>query len=310
MKFLEETPDFICSPSDVNYVCYSDTDSIYINAEPLLRHLHPLFDEMLEEEKDDALEQIALKCQDAITESYGNLAKEAFNAPKHRLEMKTEAVIRSAYFRATRRYAQWITKKEGLKVEELDIKGLEFKKSNFPPLLRDFFMEILDNILKGTPQSEIDDKIKEFRLKFLNINLPFTDLGNPTSVKTLNDYIERKPKAGEIFSLIKKGAPAPVKAAIKYNDLINLWGLSKEHTPITPGDKIKWVYLKPNLYYIEALAFLDWDIPPKILGFIEENLDRQKTFDSILLNKLENFYDDLGWVLSLNENKHKFFNND
>ena len=33
--------------------------------------------------------------------------------PTHRLEMKTECVIRSAYFRKTRRYAQWITKQEG-----------------------------------------------------------------------------------------------------------------------------------------------------------------------------------------------------
>ena len=39
--------------------------------------------------------------------------------------MKTECVIRSAYFRATRRYAQWITKQDGMEKEILDIKGLE-----------------------------------------------------------------------------------------------------------------------------------------------------------------------------------------
>ena len=44
--------------------------------------------------------------------------------------MKTECVIRSAYFRATRRYAQWITKQEGIEKETLDIKGLEFMKAN------------------------------------------------------------------------------------------------------------------------------------------------------------------------------------
>ena len=50
--------------------------------------------------------------------------------------MKTEAVIRSAYFRAPRRYAQWITKQEGIAKEVLDIKGLEFKKANFPTYFR------------------------------------------------------------------------------------------------------------------------------------------------------------------------------
>jgi hypothetical protein len=41
---------------------------------------------------------------------------------------------------------------------------------------------------------------------------------------------------------------------------------------------------------------------------MEEYADRQKIFDSILLNKLEGFYDDLGWSLSLNPYRSVFFN--
>ena len=68
------------------------------------------------------------------------------------LEMKTECVIRSAYFRATRRYAQWITKQEGIVKESLDVKGLEFKKANFPPVLGKFFHKTLVDVLKGEQQ--------------------------------------------------------------------------------------------------------------------------------------------------------------
>ena len=46
MKHLEDTPWWICDPEDTNYVAYSDTDSIYIHAEPLLKHLYPDFNEM------------------------------------------------------------------------------------------------------------------------------------------------------------------------------------------------------------------------------------------------------------------------
>ena len=35
MKHLEDTPWWICDSEDTNYVAYSDTDSIYIHAEPL-----------------------------------------------------------------------------------------------------------------------------------------------------------------------------------------------------------------------------------------------------------------------------------
>ena len=62
--------------------------------------------------------------------------------------MKTECVIRSAYFRATRRYAQWITKQDGMEKEILDIKGLEFMKTNFPKVFNDFFYDILQRIPK------------------------------------------------------------------------------------------------------------------------------------------------------------------
>jgi len=308
MKHIEEVPWWICDKEDVNYCAYVDTDSNYFNAEPLLRHLYPNFDEMGVEEKDDALEKVALQYQDIITEDYDRLARDCFNVNEHRLEMKTECVIRSAYFRATRRYAQWITKQEGIAKETLDVKGLEFKKANFPPILGDFFREVLVDVLKGSTQTEIDERVKIFRKQILDGSIPLTKLGNPTSVKTLNKYTERKARAGEMFSTLAKGAPASVRATVKYNDLLRFWGLDKEHSYIVQGDKVKWVYLKDNPYKIDGIAFLDFDLPEKINTFIEQYADRRKIFESILLNKLEGFYDDLGWKLNLNPYRNTFFN--
>ena len=308
MKHLEDTPWWICDPEDTNYCAYVDTDSNYFNAEPLLRHLYPNFDEMSEEEKDSVLEKEALKYQDIITNDYDRLAKDCFNVNSHRLEMKTECVIRSAYFRSTRRYAQWITKQEGIKKEKLDVKGLEFKKANFPPVLGDFFKQTLVDVLKGAKQNEIDDRVKLFKEEIISGKIPLTQLGNPQAVKKLNFYMERKARAGEMFSSIGKGAPAAVKASIIYNDLIRFWKLNNKHTYITQGSKIKWIYMKPNPYQIEAIAFLEWDLPEKIRIFMEEYADRKKIFESILLNKLEGFYNDLGWTLSLNPYQKMFFN--
>ena len=308
MKHIEEVPWWICDEGDINYCAYVDTDSNYFNAEPLLRHLNPDFDNMGIEEKDNALEKISLQYQDIITEDYDRLARDCFNVTEHRLEMKTECVIRSAYFRAPRRYAQWITKQEGIAKETLDVKGLEFKKANFPPILGDFFREVLVDVLKGATQPEIDERVKIFRKQILDGTLPLTKLGNPTSVKTLNKYTERKARAGEMFSTLAKGAPASVRATVKYNDLLRFWGLDKNHSYIVQGDKIKWIYMKDNPYKIDGLAFLDFDIPEKIRTFIEQYADKKKIFESILLNKLEGFYNDLGWTLNLNPYRNTFFN--
>ena len=323
MKHLEDTPWWICDPEDNNYCAYVDTDSNYFHAEPLLRHRFPNFDEMSDKEKDTELEKIAIEYQDIITNHYNNVAKDVFNINQfkwfdkpHWLEMKTECVIRSAYFRATRRYAQWITKQEGVEKETLDIKGLEFQKANFPPILGEFFHKALVDVLKGAKQDEIDDRVKAFKKQILDGTIPLTKLGNPTSVKQIGKHQGKPAKAGEIFSQFnhvenraghKLGAPAAVKAAIRYNDLLRFWKLDTKHELITNGTKIKWIYLKNNPYQIEEIAFLDYDIPEKIHTFIEQYADRKKVFESILLNKLEGFYSDMEWTLNLNPYINQFF---
>jgi DNA polymerase elongation subunit (family B) len=305
---LETTPWFIANKEDENYCVYVDTDSNYYNAEPLLRYLYPNFDEMEEEERDTKLEKIALKYQDLITEYYSTLAKEAFNIQDHRFEMKTECIIRSGYFRATRRYAQWITKKEGVSKDDLDIKGLEFMKANFPKIFGDFFKDVLQRVIKGAPKTEIDELLKTFRTKVLSSDTDITILGNPTRVNTLDKYIASKSKVGEMFSIVAQGAPASVKAAIKYNDLLAFWKLDRQHSKIVQGDKVKWIYLKDNPYKIEALAFLDFDIPEKIRILLNEYADKNKSFETILESKLQGFYSDLGWDLNLNPYRNLFFN--
>tara|TARA_B100000674_G_scaffold98594_1_gene71364 strand:+ start:2703 stop:3638 length:936 start_codon:yes stop_codon:yes gene_type:complete len=300
MKHLEDTPWFICDKEDTNYCAYVDTDSNYFNAEPILLHLFPDFESLPDKEKDNRLEKVALAYQDIISEDYDRLAKECFNVKKHRLEMKTECVIRSAYFRATRRYAQWITKQEGIENETLDIKGLEFMKANFPPILGDFFNKILEQVLKGETKDNILNQIKDFKKEIISGKIPLAKLGNPTSVKKLDKYQGTKARAGEMFTEILKGAPAPVRAAIRYNDLLKLWQLDKKYNLITMADKVKWIYLKDNPYKIDGLAFLDYDIPKKISDFLNIYADRQKVFESILLNKLEGFFGDLEWSLDLN----------
>ena len=300
MKHLEETPWWICDEGDENYCAYVDTDSNYFNAEPLLLKLYPNFEELQAEEKDDILEKVAMKYQDVINEDYDRLAKECFNVTEHRLEMKTECVIRSAYFRATRRYAQWITKQEGIAKESLDIKGLEFMKANFPPILGSFFNDILQQVLKGEEKASILDQIKVFKKQILDGTIPLTNSGNPSAVKKLEKYSGKNARAGEMFTEILKGAPAPVRATIRYNDLLRLWQLDKKYNLITQADKVKWIYLKDNPYKIEALAFFDYEMPEKVNDFLNAYADRQKVFNSILLNKLEGFFSDLQWSLDLN----------
>jgi hypothetical protein len=173
-------------------------------------------------------------------------------------------------------------------------------KANFPPILGEFFHNILQQVLKGEGKPSIIEQIKVFKKSILDGSIPLVKLGNPSAVKKLNKYSGKNARAGEMFTEILKGAPAPVRAAVRYNDLLRLWQLDKQYNLITQADKVKFIYLKDNPYKIEALAFQDYDIPEKINNFLEAYADRQKVFDSILLNKLNGFFSDLSWSLDLN----------
>ena len=261
------------------FICVNKINSNNSDFQDIFNQLYFYFKltkKLNEKEKDGIEEKEEMKYQDLINEDYDRLAKECFNVTEHRLEMKTECVIRSAYFRATRRYAQWITKQEGIAKESLDIKGLEFMKANFPPILGSFFNDILQQVLKGEEKANILDQIKVFKKQILDGTIPLTKLGNPSAVKKLEKYSGKNARAGEMFTEILKGAPAPVRATIRYNDLLRLWQLDKKYNLITQADKVKWIYLRDNPYKIEALAFQDFDIPEKVNDFLNDPVNNKE----------------------------------
>lgn len=303
MKKLEEVPEYICKDGDVNYVSYIDTDSNYIYALPLLKKLYPNFEQMSSDERDDKLEEVAFKYQHIVNKHYDTLAKECFNVDSHFLKIKTECTIRNAYFRCIRRYAQFITKKEGLKKDVLDFKGLEFTMTSFPKVLGNLFEEIINDILYGKSEQECNQKIEAFKKRIFDGEISWRQLSVPYSIQTMAKY----PTVGKIptlpISKCAKGTPIAVKSAIYYNDLLKHWGLSKMHAEIVPTDKVKWIYLKKNPYGIDTIAFLDYDLPEKIIEFIDEYFDAKELWNSLVINKLEGLYGDINWQLNIGQEK-------
>jgi hypothetical protein len=67
-------------------------------------------------------------------------------------------------------------------------------------------------------------------------------------------------------------------------------------------------YLKENPYRIDVIGFNGHSDPPEIMDFIEKYIDRDGLFDSVLKNKLEGIYQDLGWGMPVfNKKINKFF---
>jgi len=291
------------------YVKGSDTDSIFITAESILiKKYGDDYEKILSEDQIiSQVKEIALIFEKKLNYFLSKRTKELLNVKDNKIEFKTETIIKRVYWAGKRRYAQHIVDKEGLKVNEVDMKGLDIMKSNFPPLFRDFGKTLIEKIIFGEDKLKIDEYIIKFRESLSDID--WKKLLKPTGLKKLKEYIESPPLSGEIFSRLKKKCPINTKAAIWYNDLLKFKKLDKQYPMFQIGDKMYIAYLKNNPYKIEVLGFNGYSDPPEIKEFINTFIDRGQMFDSVLKNKLENLYLDIKWDFPIfNKTILKFFN--
>jgi hypothetical protein len=288
------------------HIIASDTDSIFINLEPLLVKEYPNIDLNDRDSTIEKIQELKKKIEPPLNEYQSLLAKKILNSDKHFFDLKSESIIQAAYWSGKRRYAQHIVNKEGVTVDELDVKGLDLMKSNFPPLFKKFGEHLINEIMFGKSKIDIDKQILDFRTELRTID--WRQILKPTGLKKMREYIASPPRAGEIFSTLGNKCPINTKSAIFTNDLLRFKNLDKKYPTFQIGDKIYIVYLKPNPYRIDVIALNGYNDAPEILEFAEKYIDRDGLFDGVLKNKLESLYSDLNWgAVVLNQNINKFF---
>jgi hypothetical protein len=261
----------------VDYIVTSDTDSLFIQCKDLLKARHPDIDFTNQEDVIKKILVIATELQAMANKFIGEFARDAFNLgddTQHYFELKQEVVLDRGYFAGKRRYAQHIVNKEGVPTDELDVKGLDLMKSNFPPLFKKFGEHLINEIMFGKPKSDIDKQILDFRASVRTID--WRKILKPTGLKILKEYIASAPRSGEVFSKLGLKCPINTKAAIFYNDILRFKGLDKKFPTFQIGDKMYIAYLKDNPYRIDVVGFNGYNDPPEIMEFIENVLIENK----------------------------------
>jgi DNA polymerase elongation subunit (family B) len=305
IKFVNKWMNKELGTTDKDYVVTSDTDSLFIECKDLVLQRYP--ETKTKDEYIKAVLEIATEIQKAANDNIDKVTREYFNVKErpHYFELKQEVIIERGYFAGKRRYAMYIVNKEGVTVDELDMKGLDLMKSNMTPMYSKFGEKLIQDIMFGKPKAEIDQQIIDFKKHVKTI--PIAELAKPTGVKQVSSYIDRKPGVGEIFSTLRLKCPINTKAAIWYNDLLRFKKLDKQYPCFTEGDKMKYIQLKDNPYRIDVIGFTGKD-PEFIEHFIDQYADRDEGFEATLMNKLVGIYEDLGWDFpSMHEKASKFF---
>jgi len=285
-----------------DFVKYIDTDSLYVSSLPLAK-IEPQMPDMTKFTID-----LVTEIADKINRFYTYMVPRVFNvAPeKNRIKIVPDVVAKKAMWIAKKRYAMLkvfdMEKKKSIKDKKgnegkLEVKGIDTVRSSFPAAFRKLASDILDSILRGVDREKLDERIMKFEETLGSYSI--YELAKTSSVRFISrdGNLNYNPPSRRVFQFIR-GSPSQVKAALSYNDFLKIWKLDKQFERIESSAKIKWVYLLPNDFCIEALAMKADDTDPdQILEFIQNHIDRRKLYDRELHSKLEEIWSVIGWKM-------------
>ena len=282
--------------NDKDYCIYIDTDSVFYSALPLVKKRFPTMDFDSETMMSKRILDVADEMQVFLNKSYDYFAKNFLNLDKHRFEIKQELIAKSGLFIVKKRYGMKIINDNGVKVNKLHVKGLDLVRSNFPKAMGKLLKDVLEDILATVPKDKIDERIINFKESMKLVD--FDKIAMPTGVKNLKKYSAGK---NGNFTQFAKGAPAHVKAAITYNNLLDHFGVGGKYEKISNSEKIRWVYLKQNELGLESCGYKGYEDPPQIIDFVKRNINYKKMYAQMLEKKIMMFYDTLKWDEPVNK---------
>lgn len=278
---LDEYFNKLLDTNNVEYCIYSDTDSLFINLEPLVTKLG------IDKKKDiqetiDLIDKICVTINNKLVEFYDELSKK-INSKNNRFSMKREVIAARTLIRGKKAYAMSVWDKEGVRQKDefkTKIMGIEVVRADTPKYVRDKLKTSLNMILNGCTESELYDYAENVK-KYFFTTKEIDTIASPSGTNSIKKWKDD-------VSLFKSGTPVHVKAALVHNKYFT------ENEPINDGDDVRWIYLKkPNPVASSVIAYKD-KFPPSLFEYI----DRPHVYEKVYYKKLTSLTNLLGWNMS------------
>ena len=300
-------------------IVYGDTDSTYFSSYPMLKD--QIKNNEINWDRDNIIAYYDAVCQE-VSKTFPGFMSRTFHTTLDLgsiIEADKEMVGSAGIFITKKRYAMLVFDNEG-KREDVDgnpgyIKamGLDLKRSDTPPWMQDFLKDVLLDVLTGSEEQEIIDKIIEFRKEYRA--KPSWEKGSPKRVNNLTAYrgkmakydMDRKRAQNQnksVKDIKKPPMPGHVTAALNWNKLreINSDNYANE---ITDGMKTIVCRIKDNPMGFRSVGYPtdETRLPEwfKNLPFDDHHMETV-----VVTKKLENLLGVLKWDLDKAAAKNTF----
>ena len=266
-----------------DYVLASDTDSVYISLEYLVKNVFG--DDVPDTKK--VIQYIDKICKERIEpfidRSYQELA-DYMHAYDQKMQMKRENIADKGIWKAKKMYILNVWNSEGVEYEKPKLKmtGIEAVRSSTPTACRDAIKKSLEIIMGGS-ESDLQKYVANFKSEFSSLG--FEDVAFTRGVKDIEKYW--------VGGRFQSQTPIHVRGSVVYNEMLKKKKLTNKYQSITSGEKIKFAYLKnPNPtqdYVISCPNGL-----PKELK-METYIDYTVQFEKGYLSPIESITSTMGW---------------
>lgn len=295
-KMLNQYMNKILKTDSIDYVIAGDTDSVYLNVDPIVKTVCKENDSI--EKIVKTLDKIGEQIQKTAIQKSIDHVFDICNCFDQLMDMKREAIASKVIWTAKKRYAMMVHNSEGVdyKPYKLKIMGLDIVKSSTPQAIRKVLKDSLPVIFE---QGEISlrEYVSDFKAKFNS--LPVEDIAFPRGVSEIDKWFDGK--------TYKSATPIHVRAAILYNQRSIDKSVKKKYDKIRNGDKIKFVYLKlPNPIKENVVGFPSAGELPTEFG-LHNYIDLDTQFEKTFLMPLKGITDAIGWHLEEQSTLESFF---
>lgn len=283
MARVNEYLNHLLKTDEFNYVIAGDTDSLYINLDPLVQKMGLTDQEKITEFLDNVASK---KIGPFIIKSCEELAG-LLNTYDKQLDMKREIIANKGIWRGKKNYILNVQDKEGVRYpkSKLVMKGIEAVRSSTPMICRDKIKECLRIIMQEN-EPILQKYIKDFYIEFMS--LPLSDISFPRTVDGIHEYYDP-------VTICKKATPIHVRGAIIYNEVLKALKLQEKYPLIKNKEKIKFVYLKkPNPIKSHVIALPDEGFLPKQLK-LDQYIDYETQWEKSFLSPIQSITDLIGW---------------
>jgi DNA polymerase I len=137
----------------------------------------------------EAAIEASFELEEAINDSYEELAR-SMNADEHRFQIEFEKLYRR-FFQAgkKKRYAGHIVWKEGKDVDDIDITGFEYKRSDIAPITKEVQREVIEQVVTGADLEDVKRYVHDVIERFQAGEVSVEEIGIPGGIgKRLDNY--------------------------------------------------------------------------------------------------------------------------